>query len=154
MTDPRRAFDGACHCGAIGFVFRTSRPPAAWPVRACQCSFCRRHGARTTSDPGGSVSFRVDRESQLQRYRFGRRSVDFLVCRTCGTYVAAMLASPRGRFATVNVNALRDPVEIGNAEAVSYDHESAAQRQERREHAWTPVVEPARAVPAHERSGP
>ena len=134
---------GSCHCGAIGFVFRTSKPAGSWSVRACQCTFCRRHGARTTSDPAGSVTLRIDAESQLQRYRFGSRTADFLVCRLCGVYIAAVLTTPRGRFATVNVNALCDPVDVGNAEASSYDRESAAQRQQRREHRWTPVVEAA-----------
>jgi hypothetical protein len=134
---------GSCHCGAIGFVFRASKSAASWSVRACQCTFCRRHGARTTSDPAGSVTLRINDESQLQRYRFGSRTADFFVCRLCGVYIAAVLTTPGGRFATINVNALCDPVDAGNAEAVSYDRESAAQRQQRREHRWTPVVEGA-----------
>lgn len=89
------------------------------------------------------MTFRIDSESQLQRYRFGRQTADFLVCRTCGTYIAAMLTTPRGRFATVNINALRDPVAVGSAKPISYDGESAEQRQERREQRWTPVVEAA-----------
>jgi hypothetical protein len=136
-------FDGSCHCGAIAFEYRTSRRPDAWPVRACQCTFCRRHGARTTSDPDGSLAFRFSDESRVQRYRFGLRTADFLVCRNCGTYVAAILTTPRGRFATVNINALSQRVDTRNADPISYARESLAQRLQRRERNWTPVVGPA-----------
>jgi len=141
MSASDLVFEGSCHCGAIGFAFRPSRTPDSWPVRACQCSFCRRHGARTTSDPAGSVTFRIEVESKLQRYRFGLQSADFMICRTCGVYIAAMLTTPRGRFATVNINALREHLDVQDATSISYEGESLEQRQHRRERRWTPVVE-------------
>lgn len=58
MSNTYRMFEGACHCGAIGYLYRTALDPERWNVRACQCSFCRAHAARTTSDPAGSVQFR------------------------------------------------------------------------------------------------
>jgi hypothetical protein len=87
------------------------------------------------------VSFRIDDESQLQRYRFGLRSADFLVCRTCGVYIASVMSSPLGRFATVNINALRLPIDVAEAVPMKYDDESLEQKQRRREERWTPVVE-------------
>jgi hypothetical protein len=141
MSAVSNVFAGSCHCGAIGFTFRASEPPDRWQVRACQCSFCRGHGARTTSDPAGAVSFRIDDESQLHRYRFGLRSADFLVCRTCGVYIASVMSSSRGRFATVNINALRAPIDVADAVPMKYDDESLEQKQRRREERWTPVVE-------------
>jgi hypothetical protein len=101
------------------------------------------HGARTTSDPEGRVSFRVRDESQLQRYRFALRTADFLVCRTCGVYVAAVLTSPTGEFATVNVNAIRGVLIVADADPTTYDGESPEQRKARREDQWTPVVKVA-----------
>lgn len=134
------AFEGCCHCGAIGFVYRTSLRPAAWAVRACQCSFCRAHGARTTSDPRGTVEFRVSDPGLLNRYRFGTGAADFLLCRHCGTYLAALIETPAGCFATINVNALHpSPTETPAAEPVSYDGETAGERQVRRERRWTPA---------------
>jgi hypothetical protein len=133
------SFEGRCHCGAIGFSFRTAQTPDNWPVRACQCRFCRSHGARTTSDPGGSVIFHIADPATLLHYRFGSRTADFLVCRNCGTYVAAVVTSPRGHFATLNVNAIADITELPEAEPVSYEGESAEQKRERRERRWTPV---------------
>ncbi len=138
-TDPPRTFEGSCHCGAIAFTFETARPPAHWQVRACQCTFCRRHAARTTTDHEGSVSFRVGDDAALQRYRFGLGTAEFFVCRNCGVYLGAVLTSPRGQFATLNINALRNPVDVGPPIAVSYDRESAEERQQRREERWTPV---------------
>jgi hypothetical protein len=143
MSAPARVFEGSCHCGAIGFAFRSSRVPNSWPIRACQCSFCRRHGARTTSDPAGSVGFRIEGESKLQRYRFGLRTAEFMICKTCGVYVAAVLIAPCGRFATVNINALSELLDVQAATSISYEGESLEQRQDRRERQWTPVVEGA-----------
>ena len=110
-------------------------------MRACQCTFCRGHGARTTADPDGSVSFRITDPSKLKRYRFGTRSSDFLVCGECGVYVAALISSTRGQFATLNVNTIRGHPGIPEPNPVSYDGESVEQRQARREQRWTPVAE-------------
>jgi len=134
-------FEGRCHCGALGFTFRTSRPPDQWAVRACQCSFCRGHGARTVSDPKGSVTFQIIEASKLSRYRFGARSSDFLICRDCGVYVAALLTSGNGQFATLNINTIRAPLDVPQAVPVSYEGESDEQRLSRREERWTPVAE-------------
>lgn len=133
------AYEGCCHCGAIGFVFHTFVPPEHWMVRACQCCFCRSHGACTTSDPRGFVEFRISDPAKLQCYRFGTRATDFLVCRDCGTYLAAAIETAAGRFATLNVNAIRPSPGTPAAEAISYDGESAGDRQVRRERRWTPV---------------
>src|SRR5437764_12445531 len=107
VSESRRTFDGSCHCGAIAFTFETSRSPAVWQIRACQCGFCRRHAALTTSDPEGRVAFRIGKEDTLVRYRFGLRTADFLLCRNCGVYLGAVLTSSRGQFATFNINTLR-----------------------------------------------
>jgi hypothetical protein len=134
-------FEGRCHCGAIGFEFRTSRTPAQWEVRACQCSFCRSHGARTTSDADGSILFRIPDPSRLNRYRFGTKSADFYLCRDCGAYVASVMDSPRGRFATLNVNVITPAVDVPAATPVTYDAETPAQKLARREKKWTPVTD-------------
>ena len=35
---------GGCHCGNISLQFRASKPFSELPVRACQCTFCRKRG--------------------------------------------------------------------------------------------------------------
>ena len=134
-----RHFAGSCHCGAIRFTFSSRLGPESWRIRACQCRFCRPHHARTTSDPEGQVSFQIDDDAKLQRYRFALQTADFLVCRVCGVYVAAVVASPLGRFATLNVNTI-DGVSTADAAPTSYDGETPDQRQERRMRQWTPVI--------------
>jgi hypothetical protein len=134
-------FAGRCQCGAIGFELQTARSPAQWAVRACQCRFCRSHGARTTSDPEGTVRFVVENALKLNRYRFASRSADFFLCRDCGAYIAAVVDTPRGSFATLNVNVLLPAIDLPAATPVSYDAEDPAQKQARRQRNWTPVTD-------------
>lgn len=134
---------GGCHCGAIEYTFATAIPARRWVVHACQCAFCRGHGARTTADPAGEVQFDFTLPEFLRRYRFGLRTADFLVCRECGTYVAAVVLTGRGALANVNVNTLRVlPKDLPAAKAVVRDLESAEERRSRRARTWTPVVGP------------
>jgi hypothetical protein len=58
-----------CHCGALTARYRTAIAPVEWAVRACQCSFCRSHGAIATSDPEGLLEFRSSDPNRVQRYR-------------------------------------------------------------------------------------
>ena len=55
--------EGGCHCGRLRVAFTTARAPTELPLRACQCTFCRRHGGLTTSDPEGEVVLTVSRAS-------------------------------------------------------------------------------------------
>ena len=134
------AWSGACHCGALGFTYTTSRPPDEWSVRACQCRFCRMHDAISTSNPDGSLAFFCKDESLLQRYRFALRTADFLLCRNCGVYVGAVIDTAQGRFGIINTHALTpQPADIAETGAISYDEEDTAGRVGRREARWTPV---------------
>jgi hypothetical protein len=140
MTDPSGAYLGSCHCQAIGFELQTRLPTSAWSVRACQCRFCRSHAARYTSDPAGAVRFVLAEPAQLSRYRFGLHSADFFVCRTCGVFIASVMSSPRGSFATLNVNTIQPSVDVSLAEPKSYEAEALEERIARREGLWTPVI--------------
>ena len=140
MSVSPHIYKGSCHCGAVNFTLCISQPTNQWIVRACQCSFCRSHGARTTSDPSGSVTFQIADASKLQRYRFALRSADFLICRDCGVYLGAVFTSTHRQFATLNINTIRAPREVPAAVAISYEGESLEQKQARREQRWTPVV--------------
>ncbi|MBI3769433.1 MAG: aldehyde-activating protein [Deltaproteobacteria bacterium] len=135
------AFAGSCHCGAVGFSFRTHRSPGNWSARACQCSFCRAHAALSTSDPSGSIEFLERRSGAFMRYRFGQRTADFLICRHCGVYLGAVLASSSGRFGIINVNALHPiPSTLPAPQPMDYDAETPEQRIARRQQRWSPVV--------------
>ena len=136
------AYEGRCHCGAIGYVLHTAKPPAAWTVRACQCSFCHGHGARTSADPSGTVEFRITDASKLNRYRFASRSLEFLVCSGCGGYIGALHASSRGQWATLNLNVLRAALDLPPAAPFIPDNAPLPDKQAGREQRWTPLLRP------------
>jgi hypothetical protein len=141
MTTPLSAYPGSCHCGEIGFRYHTAQPPGEWSIRACQCSFCRAHGALSTSDPAGKIEFRGSGTGALSRYRFGLHVTEFLLCRKCGVYIGAVMEAPNGVFGIINVNALRpQPTTIAGTMPMEYGSESAEQRMSRREKRWSPVV--------------
>lgn len=143
MTNSSTAFEGSCHCGAVGYVYRTVIAPEKWNVRACQCSFCRAHAGLTTSDPAGSLEFRERVRGALHHYRFGQMTADFLICRKCGVYLGAAIGTPKGNYGVININALRPvPENLSAAVAANYEGETAEQRIERRAERWTPLVGP------------
>ena len=129
-----------CHCGRIGFRFETRFTPQTLPLRRCDCSFCRRHGARTASDPAGSVRFEINDPAALRRYRFGLCSADFLLCAECGTYLAALIEVDGKAYATLNANCFeQSELLTQDAPVVVYESETLEQRMARRVAKWTPV---------------
>ena len=46
-----RLLAGGCHCGKLKVEFETGIDPADFSPRACDCSFCTKHGAAYISDP-------------------------------------------------------------------------------------------------------
>ena len=137
---PARVLRGSCHCRSIGVVFATSVDPRTLLLRACQCSFCRRHGARTTSDPKGHARILVRDPAALTRYRFGTRTAEFLLCGRCGAYAGPFMESEGRTFAACNVNVLdeQDAFER-DATPMHYEAETAEERAARRRARWTPA---------------
>ncbi len=135
------SYDGQCFCGSIGYEYRTAVAPPDWSIRACQCAFCRAHDALSTSDPAGSLRFHAVNPDNLQRYRFAMRTADFLLCRECGVYIGAVIASDLGRFGIINTHSLATvPADMADIAAISYDSEDKQERVGRRETRWTPVT--------------
>jgi len=133
---------GGCHCGNITYTFDIGRSLETLGLRACQCSFCRAHGARTTSDPGGAIRVTVHDRDLLQLYRFGLKTADFLICRRCGVFVGAVMEEGGRRFMTVNANSFHPPPPFDIAgSANDFGAEDAGGRTARRAARWTPVTE-------------
>ncbi len=129
-----RHHNGACHCGRVNVSFRTD---ARITPRACQCDFCRRHGAKTVTDTDGFAEIVSD--GPIARYHFGLMSADFLICPTCGVYVASVLEHDGIERMTLNAAGLRmAPWADALAEPVSYSGETLHERLDRRRAAWTP----------------
>jgi hypothetical protein len=135
-------FEGGCHCGNLIYVFEASAPLAVLGLRADQCSFCRAHAARNTSDPNGTMRIEVRDEAKLSRYRFGLKTADFLLCQECGVYIGALMEDGGRMWFTVNVNSFRDrPSDNIAAVPHDFDGEDVAGRIARRKEKWTPVSE-------------
>jgi hypothetical protein len=132
-------FAGGCHCGNLRIAFWSEHPASRLPVRACQCSFCRRHAALATTDPGGRLRISAEDPALVSRYLFGFETAEYLVCGRCGVYVAAVTrADPRTGIAIVN--ALDDRAAFtATPVATVYDDETRDERLERRRRTWTPA---------------
>ena len=129
---------GACHCGQVEVALETAMSVADLPLRACGCSFCRRHGTKAVADPNGRLTISAPANG-LNRYRFGMRTADYLICRSCGAYVAAVISGNGEERATLNVAATAI-AELADrrAEPVDYDRENVEGRRARRLTSWTP----------------
>ncbi len=135
-----QVFHGGCHCGALRVELRTALDPHVLPLRACQCSFCRKHAGVTTSDPAGLLVIEVARPEQLQRYRFALGITDFLLCRSCGVYVAAIMEADGKLLGVLNVNVLDDRQPFARPPVrMEYGSETVQDREGRRGKVWMPV---------------
>lgn len=132
---------GGCHCGNITVQLRLSRSPDQMPLRSCSCGFCRAHGTRTLSDRDGEVKIAVTDWSQAERYRFGSRTADYILCRRCGVYVGAVCDTSSGLRAVLNVNCLDDRAAFTQTPAApDYDGEAIDARLARRATNWMPAA--------------
>ena len=110
-------------------------------MRACGCDFCRAHVTRTVADADGLFELWAEDWSLVAPYRFGSRTAEYLVCRQCGVYVAAVCETAAGLRAVVNVNSLdarraftRQPT------AMDYEGETEEARLARRAVNWMPAL--------------
>lgn len=127
-------YSGGCHCGANRIAFQSAGPLAP---RSCQCGFCRKHGARTVSDPEGIATLSL--APNVVRYRFASKAADYILCGTCGVYLGAVAEIDGRTFATLNLDAFDDPHRDLVAAPVTYEGESAKAKAARRRARWTPA---------------
>jgi hypothetical protein len=134
-------YSGQCHCGAIRIALRTDRPPGEQVLGACQCSFCRKHNARTFSDPKAHVTLTASQPEQLQRYTFGLKTSEQIICRRCGVYVAMTLSDGAAVWSVINIDTLDDRALFTRMpEARDYGAEDRASRIARRQARWIPTT--------------
>lgn len=82
------------------------------------------------------MTIRVTDGDCLQQYRFALETADFYICRTCGSYLGAVLEDGTGAWSTVNLR-LSD-LDLKGRPA-SYSDEDTAARIARRKRLWTPT---------------
>jgi hypothetical protein len=127
---------GSCHCGAVSAEYKTDVPVS---LRQDGCSFCSSRGVKSASDPNGQLTLVT--QLRLIRYRFGHKTADFLVCPTCGTYVATQMEGTRGPVGVLNVVGLAiTQLKDEPATLASLEGESVDDRIQRRLSRWTPMT--------------
>ena len=132
---------GGCHCGNIHVHLRLSKPPEENPLRACTCSFCRSHRPRIVADREGLFEVWADDWSLVENYQFGTRTCDFLICRRCGVFIAAVTQAAEGTRAAVNANCLSDRDRFTSVPAVhNFDGETSETRSARHAANWMPAI--------------
>lgn len=110
---------GSCHCGNITLTIDTVLHPSEIYPRACDCDFCRKHGAAYVSDPSGSLSLWIENMAELVKYRQGSEIAEFLLCKRCGVLVAACYEWENHLYATVNMRVMDDRESLGLEKTVS-----------------------------------
>ena len=133
--------NGGCHCGALRVTVRLSKPPLENLLRSCSCSFCRRTRQGPCRIRPGCSRFGRSDWSQVEHYRFGSRTADYLVCRRCGVYIGAVCETAAGTRAVVNTNCLDDRAAFAQDPVrPDYDGEATEARLARRAANWMPAV--------------
>ena len=109
--------------------------------RACDCSFCRKHGAAYVSDPAGQLSVTLQSSDALRRYRQGSNTAEFLLCGRCGVLVAVVFEHHARIYGAVNARSLEGPTGFGSAVPASPQSLAADEKVARWSQLWIPDVE-------------
>lgn len=133
-------FHGSCHCRRLRIEFSTDRNPADFTPRACDCSFCRKHGAAYVSDPAGRLSITA-RQGVLRKYRQGSDTADFLLCGQCGVLVAVSFEHDNRVYGAVNIGCLDGDTGFMAPAPASPQLLDADEKVSRWSQLWIPDVE-------------
>jgi hypothetical protein len=128
---------GKCHCGNIAFSLTWDPDPAEIPARACDCSFCVKHGGVWTSNPRGTLEVKVTEPAAVSNYAFGTRTAEFHICARCGVVPVVTSRIDGQLYAVVSVNAF-DGVNASRLRRApaSFEGEETESRLARRKRNW------------------
>jgi hypothetical protein len=134
--------NGRCHCGNISFKLTWEPEPKEIPARACDCSFCTKHGGVWTSCNTGSLKVTVSNPSLVSKYSFGTKTAQFHICSRCGI-VPVVTSQIEGRiYAVVSVNAFEGvEASLLKRAPATFEGENEAVRLSRRTKNWIANVE-------------
>jgi hypothetical protein len=139
MVDSMHTVTGGCYCGNVLLHIRLPRPPKAYNPRACDCGFCRKHGAAYISDRSGSLEIAIGTATDRGSYRQGSEAADFLFCRRCGVLIGVTCEIDGRLYGAVNVRSL-DPAAFGPEQSVSPKQLAATEKLQRWQGVWFPDV--------------
>ncbi|HET7793430.1 MAG TPA: hypothetical protein VFL64_08600 [Rhizobacter sp.] len=128
---------GRCHCGNIAFQLTWEPEPKEIPARACDCTFCVKHGGVWTSCNTGTLDVTVSDPARVSAYRFGTETALFHICARCGVAPVVTSEIDGHTYAVVSVNAFDgvDPSLLKRA-AASFGEEDEGARLARRQKNW------------------
>jgi hypothetical protein len=128
---------GKCHCGNITFTLDWPEDQPDVPARACNCSFCVKHGGVWTSNPLAKLSVVLHQADLVSKYAFGTETAAFHICTRCGTVPIVTSEIADHLYAVVNVNTFEDfdPARLRRATA-SFGDEDVDSRLARRRKNW------------------
>lgn len=132
---------GSCHCGNISFQLSWDPDPKEIPARACDCTFCTKHGGVWTSNPKGELRVDVKDAAQVNKYSFGTKTALFHICARCGIVPVVTSEIDGHTYAVVSVNAFNDvDPSLLNRKPMSFEGEEVDSRLARRVRNWIPNV--------------
>lgn len=95
---------GSCHCGAVTFTATADIES----VLECNCSHCSRKGFLLSFIPAEQFEL-LTGEDHLTEYRFNKKLIAHLFCKTCGVQGFARAKNAEGKdTVALNVRALPD----------------------------------------------
>jgi len=132
---------GGCYCGNILLDLQLSNEPGSYDPRACDCAFCRKHGAAYISDPQGSLRVRINDQRRVGTFRQGSELAEMLLCNHCGVLIGALYRAEGRVYATVNVRAVEGTANFGMERSVSPQKLSPDAKVARWKELWFAGVE-------------
>jgi len=133
---PHVQLSGGCHCGNLRLLLQLTREPAEYSPRACDCDFCRKHGAAWLSDAQGSLRITVREPAGLGKYTQGSRTAELLLCQHCGVLVAACLNADGRLYGAVNARAVEGDAPFAATQVVSPQQLSVDDKARRWRQLW------------------
>jgi hypothetical protein len=128
---------GSCHCGTIAYQLETDFKLEDLPVRICTCDFCTKSGNRYISDAKAHLVIFWD-EPKVNRYQFGTKTADFIICKQCGTMPFVLSKIDGHYYAVVNINTITEQNQSDQKDfsRLNYDEELIKDRLNRRRKNW------------------
>ncbi len=94
--------NGGCHCGAVRY---SADLDLTKPVLECNCSHCQVKGMLLSFVP--AAAFLLEKgEDELTEYRFNKKHIAHLFCKTCGVQAFGKGDGPNGPMVAINVRSL------------------------------------------------
>ncbi len=131
------ALRGSCHCGRVTVVLDTLLTHSTLQPRACDCDFCRKHGAAWISDSAGKLHIDATHADDVKSYRQGSETARFILCAHCGVLVATLLDIENERFGAINAGCLETATTLGDSITVSPQQLTAQEKINRWRSLWT-----------------